>query len=127
LDVVTYEAPPEVRSLSIAFTRHVVERKTTRDDWLVRTNTYRETRKKIPEVEQLLREKGRWFRRFDEEEKLMKCYCIVNNLEVYCGVILDDEEIIVITTYYPYTQKMKRRLFPRRFENYQRFILEKQK
>tara|TARA_B100000029_G_scaffold120744_1_gene114091 strand:+ start:408 stop:692 length:285 start_codon:yes stop_codon:yes gene_type:complete len=64
-------------------------------------------------------QKGRWYCRYDNDEKLLKFFCIVNKLEVYCGIYIDDEDIILITTYYSYTQKMKRRLFPRRKENFE--------
>jgi hypothetical protein len=122
----TYEAPPEVLRLKIEFTRHVVHRKTTRADWLVQTNSYRETREKLPELERILREKGRWYRKFDTEEGLMKYYCIVSNLEVYCGILMEEKGIILVKTYWPYTSKMKRRIFPRGVENYERFILDEE-
>ena len=46
----------------------------------------------------------------------------MNNLEVYCGILIDSyEPYILITTYYPYSNKLKRRLFPKGKENYERF------
>ena len=102
----------------IVFTHHAIERKTERQDWLVRTKKYGETRERKNALSSLMVKKGKWFCRFDNEEKLLKFYCIINNLEVYCGIYVDDEDIILITTYYPYTSKMKRRLFPRGMENF---------
>ena len=47
---------------------------------------------------------------------------IVNNLEVYCGILIDSRDpYILITTYYPYSGKLKRKLFQRGKENYERF------
>ena len=103
---------------SIVFTHHAIERKTEREDWLVRTIKYQETRKRQDELSSLMTRKGSWYCRFDDEDKLLKFYCIINNLEVYCGIFIEDEDIILITTYYSYTQKMKRRLFPKGMENF---------
>ena len=103
---------------SIVFTHHAIERKTEREDWLVRTSKYQETRKRKDDLSSLMTRKGNWFCRYDDEEKLLKFYCIINNLEVYCGIFVEEEDIILITTYYSYTPKMKRRLFPRGMENF---------
>ena len=103
----------------IVFSHHAFERKTERQDWLVRTKRYGETRQRKDALSNLMIQKGRWYCRYDNDEKLLKFFCIVNKLEVYCGIYIDDEDIILITTYYSYTQKMKRRLFPRRKENFE--------
>ena len=103
---------------SIVFTHHAIERKTEREDWLVRTRKYQETRKRKDELSSLMIRKGKWYCRFDDKDKILKFYCIINNLEVYCGIFIEDEDIILITTYYSYTPKMKRRLFPKGMENY---------
>ena len=103
----------------IVFTHHAIKRKTERQDWLVRTKRYGETRERKDTLTKLMIRKGRWFCRYDSDEKILQFYCIVNNLEVYCGIYIDDEDIILITTYWPYTQKMKRRLYPRRRGNFE--------
>ena len=111
--------------MDIIFTRHVIERKTERVDYLVRTPTISETRSKVPELENLLREKGIWYSIDDEGEGLTKFFCIVNQLEVYCGILIDENnrEIILMTTYWPYTKRMKTRLFPRGKPQYSRYNL----
>ena len=95
--------------LDIVFTNHVIERKTERADYLVRTPTIADTRRSVPELEKLLREKGIWYSIDDEEEGLTKFFCIVNQLEVYCGLLIDEDgsELILMTTYWPYNKRMK--------------------
>lgn len=109
--------------MDIVFTHHFVERKTERTDYLVSTKRYSETRKNRPRTERLLRDKGRWYCKYDHEECITRLYCIVNNLEVYCAILIDDEvePYILITTYYPYTSKVKRKLFPKGVENFEPF------
>jgi len=107
--------------MKIAFTHHAIERKTERKDWMVRTQKYRDTRKSRPELESLLRNKGTWYVCDEEDDGIVRFYCVVNQLEVYCGIGVDDE--IIITTYYPYTKKFKRRLFPRGKASFERFFL----
>lgn len=111
--------------LEIAFTNHVIERKTERTDYLVRTPTIAETRSRVPELEKLLRRKGNWYSIDDEEEGLTKFFCIVNQLEVYCGILIDenDSQLILMTTYWPYNKRMKSRLFPRGKPQYSRYYL----
>lgn len=108
--------------MDIIFTHHAIEKKTERADWLVRTNYYGETRKKEPQLEELLRNKGIWYER-EGKDGITRFYCIVNKLEVYCGILLEEEDDILITTYYPYTSKMRKRLFPQKRESYERFFL----
>ena len=122
----TYEGEPNSVAARIEFTHHVIKRKTNREDWLVKSNSYRDTRQKLPEMEAIMREKGKWYQKFDEDEGLIKYYCLINNLEVYCGILIENENVILITTYWPYTQKMKRRLFPRNMENFERIILQEE-
>ena len=109
--------------LDIKFTKHFVERKTERDDYLLSTKRYSETRRNKARTERLLRERGRWYRKYDREEEITRLYCIVNNLEVYCAVMIDDpvDPYILITTYFPYTTKVKRKLFPKRIESFEQF------
>ena len=104
--------------MDIKFTNHFVERKTERDDYLLSTKRYSETRKNKTRTERLLRERGRWYSKYDREEGITRLYCIVNNLEVYCAVMIDDpmDPYILITTYFPYTSKVKRKLFPKGIE-----------
>ena len=111
--------------LDIVFTNHVIERKTERADYLVRTPTIADTRRSVPELEKLLREKGIWYSIDDEEEGLTKFFCIVNQLEVYCGLLIDEDgsELILMTTYWPYNKRMKTRLFPRGKPQYSRYFL----
>lgn len=111
--------------LDIVFTNHVIERKTERADYLVRTPTIADTRRSVPELEKLLREKGIWYSIDDEEEGLTKFFCIVNQLEVYCGLLIDENgsELILMTTYWPYNKRMKTRLFPRGKPQYSRYVL----
>ena len=114
--------------VEIIFTRHVIERKTERADYLVRTPTIKETKEKVPELENLLRTKGTWYSKDDEEDGLTKFYCIVNHLEVYCGILIEQEEggeddYILMTTYWPYNKKMKTRMLPRGRPQYSRFTL----
>jgi hypothetical protein len=100
--------------MKIIFSHHYKKRKTERDDYFLPTVRYVETADSIPNTERILRLKGKWHGRMDKEEGLYKLFCIVNNLEVYCGIIIDDvEPYILITTYWPYTSKMKRKLYPR--------------
>ena len=109
--------------MKIVFTHHYKKRKTERDDYFLPTVKYAETANSIPSTERILRRKGKWYGRMDEDEGLYKLFCIVNNLEVYCGIIIDDEEetYILITTYWPYTSKMKRKLYRRGRENFTYF------
>ena len=109
--------------MDIKFTNHFVERKTERDDYLLSTKRYSETRKNKTRTERLLRERGRWYSKYDREEGITRLYCIVNNLEVYCAVMIDDpvDPYILITTYFPYTTKVKRKLFPKRIESFEQF------
>ena len=111
--------------LDIKFTNHFVERKTERDDYLLSTKRYSETRKNKTRTERLLRERGRWYSKYDREEGITRLYCIVNNLEVYCAVMIDDpmDPYILITTYFPYTSKVKRKLFPKGIESFEQFNL----
>ena len=107
--------------MKIIFTHHYKKRKTERDDYFLPSVKYAQTANSIPSTERILRRKGKWYGRMDEEEGLYKLFCIVNNLEVYCGIIIDDDEraIYPITTYWPYTSKMKRKpLPPRKTEFY---------
>jgi hypothetical protein len=108
--------------MEIIFTHHAIEKKTERADWLVRTEHYGETRRKKAELEELLRTKGEWYER-EGKDGITRYYCIVNKLEVYCGIYLDDEDIILITTYYPYTSKMRKRLFPKKRQSFERYHL----
>ena len=88
--------------MEIFFTYHAIQRKTEREDWMIRTPTRAQTRKSAPALEDLMRRKGRWSYRRDQETGLIMVYCIVNNLEVYCGVIEDDSsQEVIITTYSP--------------------------
>ena len=90
--------------MEIFFTYHAIQRKTEREDWMIRTPTRAQTRKSAPALEDLMRRKGRWSYRRDQETGLLMVYCIVNNLEVYCGVIEDDSsQKVIITTYYSYS------------------------
>ncbi len=109
--------------MKIKFTHHYAQRKTERADYIHSTNKYGETARSNPRIERILRQKGKWYSQLDPEEGIFRLYCIVNNLEVYCGIIIDDKEdpYVLITTYYPYSAKLKKRLFPRRAENYERF------
>lgn len=112
--------------LRIVFTNHVMQRKAERLDYLVRTPTVRDTRTRVPELENLLRKKGIWYYIDDEEEGLTKYFCIVNQLEVYCGILIkedNEDDLILITTYWPYNKGMKTRLFPRGKPQYARFYL----
>ena len=96
--------------MEIFFTYHAIQRKTEREDWMIRTPTRAQTRKSAPALEDLMRRKGRWSYRRDQETGLLMVYCIVNNLEVYCGVIEDDSsQKVIITTYYSYTSKMRKK------------------
>ncbi len=109
--------------MKIVFTHHYKERKTERADYFLPTNKYVETARSIPSTERILRRKGNWYGRMDKEEGIYKIFCIVNNLEVYCGIIIDYEEepYILITTYWPYTSKMKNKLYRRGEENFTHF------
>ena len=109
-------------NIKIIFTHHAIEKKTERPDWLVRTNHYGETRRMKPQLESLLRFKGVWYINDETDDGITKFYCVVNQLEVYCGIMVEDNEIL-ITTYYPYSKRIKRRLFPRGRASYERFIL----
>ena len=106
--------------MKIIFTHHYKKRKTERDDYFLPTIKYVETANTIASTEKIIRRKGNWYGRMDEEEGLYKIFCIVNNLEVYCGIIIDDDEepYILITTYWPYTSKMKRKLYRRGRQNF---------
>ena len=111
--------------MEIFFTYHAIQRKTEREDWMIRTPTRTQTRKSAPALEDLMRRKGRWSYRRDQETGLIMVYCIVNNLEVYCGVIEDDSsQEVIITTYYSYTSKMRKKLYPKGFDNYEPFDIE---
>ena len=79
-----------------------------------------------PDLEELMRRKGRWFSRMDPETGMIMMYCIVNNLEVYCGVIEGHhgQWKAVITTYYPYTPGVKKKLYLKRHENYEMFDID---
>ena len=111
--------------MDIYFTQHAILRKAQRGDWLIRTPTRKEVRSAVPDLEELLRRKGRWFSREDPETEMIMFYCIVNNLEVYCGVIEDDSsQKVIITTYYSYTSKMRKKLYPKGFDNYEPFDIE---
>ncbi len=107
--------------MDIVFTHHFVERKTERDDYLLSTKRYSETRRNKARTERLLRNRGRWYCKYDHQEGVTRLYCIVNNLEVYCAILIDDEvePYILITTYYPYTSKVKRKLFPKGVESFE--------
>ena len=109
--------------MKLKFTKHIAQRKTQRRDYMNPTNRYRETIDNFPKTESTLRRKGVWYARFCPKDLLVKTYCIVNNLEVYCGIVIDNDEDphVLITTYYPYSKKMKRRLFPRGMENFECF------
>jgi len=109
--------------MKIVYTHHYKKRKTERADYFLPTIKYVETARSIPSTERILRQKGKWYGRMDEEEGVYKIFCLVNNLEVYCGIIIDDEEepYILITTYWPYTSKMKKKLYRRGQENFTRF------
>lgn len=107
--------------MKIEFTHHSMERKTQRDDYILSSNKYFQNKKKIPNLRNILIRKGIWYKK-EGLDGLTRYYCIVNNLEVYCGILIDSyEPYILITTYYPYSSKLKRRLFPRGKENYERF------
>ncbi len=111
--------------MRIEFTKHYTRRKTERNDYILPSNNYRETTTCRPSVEQSLRWKGKWYYR-QTQDGLLRTYCILNNLEVYCGIVIDNEEdpYILITTYYPYSSKIKKKLFPRGRENFERFDIE---
>jgi hypothetical protein len=110
--------------MEIEFSHHSMKRKTHRDDYILPSNKYIQNKKKIPNLRNILIRKGNWYKK-EDQEGLTRYYCVVNNLEVYCGIMIDsDEPYILITTYYPYSGKLKRRLFPKGEENYERFNLE---
>jgi len=109
-------------NIKIIFTHHAIEKKTERSDWLVRTKQYWETRRMKPQLESLLRFKGVWYVNYETGDGITKFYCVINQLEVYCGIMVEDNEIL-ITTYYPYSKRIKRRLFPKGRPSYERFIL----
>tara|TARA_B100001142_G_C14033064_1_gene538900 strand:- start:309 stop:650 length:342 start_codon:yes stop_codon:yes gene_type:complete len=107
--------------MEIEFSHHSMDRKTQRDDYILPSNIYFKNKKKIPDLRNILIRKGTWYKK-EDLYGLTRYYCIVNNLEVYCGILIDSHEpYILITTYYPYSGKLKRRLFPRGKENYERF------
>lgn len=112
--------------MDILFTHHAIERKTQREDWLIRTPTRTQTKQAVPVLEEMVRRKGRWFWRRDPETGIIMLYCIVSNLEVYCGVVAEHQgkSKAIITTYYPYTSKMKKRLYLKRYENYEMFDID---
>lgn len=110
--------------MEIEFSHHSMERKTQRDDYLLPSTTYIQNKEKIPILRNVLIRKGTWYKK-EELDGLTRYYCIVNNLEVYCGILIDSyDPYILITTYYPYSSKLKRRLFPKGKENYERFYVE---
>ena len=110
--------------MNIEFSHHSIKRKTERSDYFLPSSKYIQNKKQMPILKNILIKKGTWYRNNDDEG-LTKYYCIVNNLEVYCGILIDSlEPYILITTYYPYTRKLKRRLFPKGKENYERFNLQ---
>jgi len=51
--------------MEIFFTYHAIQRKTEREDWMIRTPTRAQTRKSAPALEDLMRRKGRWSYRRD--------------------------------------------------------------
>ena len=109
--------------MDIYFTKHALHRKTQRNDWLIRTPTWGEANQSVPSLEKLLVTKGKWFGRKDPDTGMKMIYCIVNKLEVYCGVIEGQEghNKAIITTYYPYIPSVKKKLYRRREENFESF------
>ena len=107
--------------MHIHFSHHALERKTTRADYLFPSSKYIDNKNKIPLLRNILSSKGKWYIRHDKDG-ITRYYCILNNLEVYCGILIDSPDpYILITTYYPYTGKVKRKLFPRGKESYERY------
>ncbi len=112
--------------MRIEFTHHFTKRKTERNDYLIPTCHYRDTRVSKQKVESTMRRKGKWFYRYSQKEGIIRTYCIVNKLEVYCGILIDEDDdlIVLITTYFPYSSKIKKKLFPRGRENFETFDIE---
>ena len=112
--------------MEIRFTHHFRQRKIERDDYLVPTSGFPELRTEIPMVEKIMRKKGNWFVNYDTKDSIPRIYCIVNNLEVYCGLIVDTDfgNEIVITTYYPYSKKMWKRLYPKGKSNFEKMAMK---
>ena len=109
--------------MNIQFSHHALERKTERSDYFLPSSELVQNKKQIPSLKNILIKKGTWYRNNDAFG-LTRYYCILNNLEVYCGILIDSfDPYILITTYYPYTSKLKKRLFPKGKENYERFNL----
>jgi len=108
--------------MKIIFTKHFKERKLERNDYLVPVNQPSELQENMPRLESILRNKGNWYVNYETKDTIPRTYCIVNNLEVYCGLIVENDPDleIVITTYYPYSKKLKKRLFPRGRPNFER-------
>lgn len=110
--------------MNIEFSHHSIERKTERSDYFLPSSKYAKNKKQISKLRAILIRKGNWYKNNDEYG-LTRYYCILNNLEVYCGILIDSlDPYILITTYYPYTRKLKRRLFPKGKENYEKFNVE---
>ena len=97
----------------IVFTHHVIERMMTRNDWLNNYKNYKELKADKENIATKMKRTGVWYTDEDwtTKQKTVRFYCVLNTLSVFCGVLDTSEETrkIILTTFYPYTQKMKRK------------------
>jgi hypothetical protein len=93
----------------IALSNHVIYRMLDREDWLNEYKNYREVRVATNEIVTKLKTKGIWYESDEYKNPEVSYYCIMNNLTVYCGILIEDDNTILLTTFYPYTQRIKRR------------------
>jgi len=90
--------------MKLKFTQHVIDRMVKRNEWVRNYKKYKEVKDDMIELSRRLKVKGIWWMSPEED----RFYCVLSQLSVYCGVIDDDDDAtIVLTTYYPYTQKVK--------------------
>ena len=107
--------------MKIIFSNHFKKRKVERDDFMIPVSNLSELNARNLDLESILRRKGKWYVNYETKDKVPRIYCIVNNLEVYCGVMAENLTgfEIIITTYFPYSKKIWRRICPKGKPNFE--------
>ena len=96
--------------MEIYFTKHFRERQAERADWIFDTVSIEDSLSHDERLSWKLTNKGVWYEQ-PADDGSRKYICVLNNLEVYCGVVNKDDNMIIATTY-PYTQALRRKFVP---------------
>jgi hypothetical protein len=81
------------------------------EEWLFNVDSWNDSIEKNASLEFKLRNRGVWYRDEKRSEELGSEYfrCVINKLSTYCAV-LNEEKVLVITTYWPYKKSDHKKL-----------------